>query len=469
MSEEHTDDNGASSVASEYERKFLKLSLPEHIAAYLEKRELCRDVQELVCDKNLLEKITNNYVIAKQIISNLTWQEKLLCKHVCSMWRTAVLTLQREQLWPTDFSISLRPTNIKNGIKFLKSSDFYTEPLAVFTFTNISGFMTSSRCESLVPSPCDPSCEQEHYLIDMIQTEVAATKKCMVTVQASFPLYMPLPQSISYENAIRYKMFIERYAFIGGVCIPVIPNVHFTTINLKSVHSAKEKFYSIVDKLVQNDYIKGALVFVNASYLLETIEDIVFLNYLKNVQTNVPYALGGCIVEDTVSDLSDINNIIEGLNVNKEYVSENLISIGLFSIPKNLQEGQGANFDMFSLILESSDWSKIKIQSAIDEFAKRVPHFEHSVALKLSCMGRDQKHEIEQQYFRVAFPTTRIVGCYGNGELGINHPPRPGHEDSCKNVKRHRRDPGPHFGFMYSYSTVFVYIGWGRILTPAES
>lgn len=29
-------------------------------------------------------------------------------------------------------------------------------------------------------------------------------------------------------------------------------------------------------------------------------------------------------------------------------------------------------------------------------------------------------------------------------------------------AKKLRRDPGPHFGIMYSYSSVFVYIGWGK-------
>lgn len=98
-----------------------------------------------------------------------------------------------------------------------------------------------------------------------------------------------------------------------------------------------------------------------------------------------------------------------------------------------------------------------------------MPHFEHSVAIKLSCVGRGQKHELEQQYFRMAFPNTRLVGCYGNGELGVNHPARPDLEESPKSVKRHRRDPGPQYGLMYSYSTVFVYIGWGKILSQPKS
>lgn len=98
------------------------------------------------------------------------------------------------------------------------------------------------------------------------------------------------------------------------------------------------------------------------------------------------------------------------------------------------------------------------------QFAKKVPVFEQTVALKLSCVGRDQKHALEQDYFRAAFPHTPLIGCYGNGELGISHPPRPQPADPPRSVKRHRRNPRQQ-GIMYSYSTVFVYVGWGKIMS----
>lgn len=465
---EDIDDNGAGSVSSEDEIKCIKLNLPEHIAAYKEKQNLTRDIEPMTCDNSLLEKITANYVIAKKIISNLIWQDKSICKNVCSLWHSIVHTLQREQLWPADCSLNMKLSSIKNGIKILKSNDNYTEPMAVLLFTNRTGFITSSRCESLVPCPCDPSCEKEHYVIDVIHRDVAAPKNCMLTVKGCFLTYFPLPHSKTYQNAIRHKMFLDSDPFIGGISIPAIPNVKFSIINIKSVNTLQEDFFEQVDKLAETHHIKGALVFANDSYLLHSVEDIIFLNHFKNVQPSVPYALGGCMVEDTMSGQNDIKDIIYGLNEGKDFISDNLISIGLFSVPKNLPQDQASNFDMFSLILESSDWAKTKIQSSINEFSKSIPHFEHSVAIKLSCVGRDQKHELEQQYFRVAFPTTRMVGCYGNGELGINHPPRPDPEESPK-VKRHRLDPGPQFGVMYSYSTIFVYIGWGKILCQPRS
>lgn len=117
----------------------------------------------------------------------------------------------------------------------------------------------------------------------MIQQEVAAPKNCMLTAKACYLSYMPLYHSVTYENAIRHKMFLSSDPFIGGVYIPVIPNVEFTVVNIKSVNMIKEDFYNVVDKLAETRYIKGALVFANDNYLLHSVEDIIFLNYFKNV------------------------------------------------------------------------------------------------------------------------------------------------------------------------------------------
>lgn len=87
-------------------------------------------------------------------------------------------------------------------------------------------------------------------------------------------------------------------------------------------------------------------------------------------QPDVPYALGGCIVDDTISDSDDLNSLVEGINSGKHCVGFNLITVGLFTVPKNFDEivtETGVHFDMFTLVLESSDWSKIKMQTAINE------------------------------------------------------------------------------------------------------
>lgn len=145
------------------EDRCIKLNIPIHIAAFLKNEVLNRDLEQIICDQSLLENITGNYVIVKKIISFLAWQDKLLCKNVCSMWRSAVNTLQKEQIGPTDFAVSLRLSHIRYGIKLVKSENFCTEPLVVLSFANTSGYSVTRKCEMYVPCPCDPPCVKEHY------------------------------------------------------------------------------------------------------------------------------------------------------------------------------------------------------------------------------------------------------------------------------------------------------------------
>lgn len=144
------------------ETRCSKLPLAENLMAYLEKRGLIRDSEPIACDSRIVEEVTANYVIAKKILSYLPWQDKLLCKNVCSTWHSAVHALEKEQQSPADFVIDLQICAIRGGIKFKKSKNFSTEPMAVLTFANMAGFTISSKCEVLVPSPCIPQCDKEH-------------------------------------------------------------------------------------------------------------------------------------------------------------------------------------------------------------------------------------------------------------------------------------------------------------------
>ncbi|XP_030019978.1 uncharacterized protein LOC115440004 [Manduca sexta] len=459
-----SDKNDADSDSSSDNIVCTKLTVAENILAYIQKRELDRVVEDIKCDSSLLESVMANYVIAKKIISNLSWQEKFLCKHVCSMWHSAVVALQKEQLEPADFVVNDLPVTVsKINSVFKKSTNFYTEPLAVLTFANMLGFSATNDCGSITPNPCSPACQNVHCLLDVVQHNVCMPKVCMLTVKATYLTFMPLSPSITYEHVFTQQMIVQNNPFISGIYIPTIPDVEFNVINIKSVANMQNDFFDVVHKIAQDRIFKGVVVYVTESFLLESVEDIVFLNYFKDVQPNVPYALGGCIVEDTMFEKDNIDLIVENINKGVDFVSENLVTIAMFTVPHN---SNVCNFDVYSLIVESSDWTKAKIRKTIDEFAKKVPRFEHSVALKLSCVGRDQRHEVEQEYFRAAFPRTRLIGCYGNGELGVNHPAKPPLENMPSGVKRHRRDPGPQFGIMYSYSTVFVYMGWGKKFPP---
>lgn len=81
-------------------------------------------------------------------------------------------------------------------------------------------------------------------------------------------------------------------------------------------------------------------------------------------QPDIPYALGGCIVEDVIYDTKSIADIVKSNNENVEFVSGSLVNVGLFLVPK---DSNRSNFDSFSLILNSSEWAKARIQKSINE------------------------------------------------------------------------------------------------------
>ncbi|KAI5637080.1 hypothetical protein NE865_10130 [Phthorimaea operculella] len=453
----------------------VKLKLPENIQAWVTKSELVREEESIPCDSKLAEKVVTNYIIAKKILSYVCWQEKLLCKQVCTTWWSAVNALTRENLHPVDFVYDIHTSKSVEKcpiLPFTKSDDLSNEPLAVISFVKESGHRTL-KCKDISPSLCKTPCENtKHSVLDVIDQQVCAPKTCMLAVMTSGLMYLPLPNTrtepFSPDNPNMPTTLFT------GVSIPVIPGVNFHVLNMKqkkkgsNVMDLKKDFYEKVDSICQDQIIKGALVFVTEKYILHSVQDIMMLNYLSEMQEDIPFALGGCLIEETLYGDKDMEQLINRINAAQDFVSKNLISIALFTVPKNSEDTEQrdrCNFDMYSTVVLSSEWTKDKVKNAIDQFAKSVPRFEHSVALKLSCVGRDKKHMIEQELFRQAFPNTPLLGCYGNGELGLNHPPRnPPEPPRHKRFKGETQTGRP--SLMYSYSTVFVYIGWGKTLPP---
>lgn len=139
-----------------------KLLLPEHIAAYCERQELIRDILPISCDNALVEKVMSNYIIVKEILGNLCWQDKMLCKLVCTTWRAAVNTLIREQSHPVDFVYNTQ-RKVCNHDKLIKSDDFHNAPMAVLAFVNNAGSTLTAHCKDIIPCPCKTPCTEEAH------------------------------------------------------------------------------------------------------------------------------------------------------------------------------------------------------------------------------------------------------------------------------------------------------------------
>lgn len=156
------DSSDSESISSYEDTICSKLPLAQNLLAYLNKHELIRDTEQFACDNSLKDKVMSNYVIVKQIISHLSWQDKMLCKSVCSMWNSAVQALEKEQQNPEDFALEIPMRTSKNGVKFKKSGEFLTKPTAVLTFANMSGFIVTRKCGVIEPNQCNPPCEYDH-------------------------------------------------------------------------------------------------------------------------------------------------------------------------------------------------------------------------------------------------------------------------------------------------------------------
>lgn len=139
-----------------------KILLPEHIAAYCENRELIRDDTPISCDNAIVEKVMSNYIIAKEILSNLCWQDKMLCKLVCTTWRSAINTLVREQFHSVDFVYNTQQ-KVCDHDKLIKSDVFHNAPMAVFVFVNNAGSTMTAHCKDIIPCPCKTPCTEKTH------------------------------------------------------------------------------------------------------------------------------------------------------------------------------------------------------------------------------------------------------------------------------------------------------------------
>lgn len=139
----------------------VKLQLDDHVKAFMEKKVLERDIEPVKCSKEVIDKVVTNYIIVKQILSNLSWQEKSLCKQVCTTWHSAVQALRREQLSPVDFMMDLHSQSLNRAV-LKKSGSFCNEPLVVMTFVKCSGLDMSCPCKMIQPSPCAVPCAADH-------------------------------------------------------------------------------------------------------------------------------------------------------------------------------------------------------------------------------------------------------------------------------------------------------------------
>ena len=99
---------------------------------------------------------------------------------------------------------------------------------------------------------------------------------------------MPLITSATSSLTLtHYHMSPTMNPFLGGISIPVIPDVEFHVLNVKQRHrntmNLQADFYDKLDKIAETRIFKGVLVYVTENYILHTVDDIVMLNYFREL------------------------------------------------------------------------------------------------------------------------------------------------------------------------------------------
>lgn len=63
----------------------------------------------------------------------------------------------------------------------------------------------------------------------------------------------------------------------------MMPDVEFKVISIRNVEEMQKKFYDVIDELEKKYIFKTVLAYVTEAFLFHSVEEVVFLNYLKKV------------------------------------------------------------------------------------------------------------------------------------------------------------------------------------------
>lgn len=82
-------------------------------------------------------------------------------------------------------------------------------------------------------------------------------------------------------------------------------------------------------------------------------------------QPDIPFALGGCLVEDTFAYQEDMDDIIAVANDEIPRIICKQVSLAIFTVPKDVEVQP--SFEVYSCVIEKAAWTKLQIQEEIRE------------------------------------------------------------------------------------------------------
>lgn len=124
----------------------------------------------------------------------------------------------------------------------------------------------------------------------------------------------------------------------------------------------------------------------------------------------------------------------------------------------------GEGVRVASVVLSASVNSERQIEAELARLKSAHVPEERSVGFMLACIGRGEnfyggQQNVESKAFRKFFPTTPLIGLFGNGEIGFDHVP-----DYSKPVVVSANSATADYSetdqLYHSYTTIFVIVSF---------
>lgn len=101
----------------------------------------------------------------------------------------------------------------------------------------------------------------------MIHRETSGPNPIMFVTKAYNVAYLPLPRSLTYDNAIK-KLQHNSIPFYGGFVIPLIRDVEFITYSTPTAKEHTKELIEDLRKIAEESTIKAIIVNVTDHYML---------------------------------------------------------------------------------------------------------------------------------------------------------------------------------------------------------
>ncbi|CAH1102167.1 unnamed protein product [Psylliodes chrysocephalus] len=349
--------------------------------------------------------------------------ERILCKRIQPSWFTCFKAVPRNKLNIYEHSDNLNFNNVGIGIILY---DFRRIKLNKYICIHNDDDVVSHGAKSKWNSV------PEYFEKELVPRN---TDYCIISC----------PKVISHFH--KNSKNLCKASFFDGLFIPKIPKIRTAMFHCNPVR--KNEIRSTVESNIHShEEIRCLLMFSTTDQkkaLYNLLKELIPENDASSV------AVGGGIIRGTKTFLQ--------VNPAKSINSSN----DIFSIVFLKEKGAEADFNAFSYVIFGDDLSKEEFADEIFKFKGSTFLRTHSVVIRVCCSAKVDADE-EPKIFNKIFPGIPIFGFHADGEIGWNcvlTPSTTEDVEECQAKKAKHKYPNVR----HQWSTVFVLITWGAILS----